>query len=355
MQREFFSLENILLGGLFLILLIYSGFMISCTPPGGHDLSLFSLDRDDDDDVAIADRGNSRDRRPCDDRDSCQDSCDYMFRNSSSRSNCYELNFDEVSDLERVFDELHSSSISVRSLEDVNVGSFRDFLEMDADSWVDIILGEEGTDHAGHQPYSSGDAHNALKWIAENENVARAIIRADEHYDVLYHLFLRRGDDITASSATFTPPSPNNTSIKWDATTTRPGLKLNSGSPVFALTTDDLKFVLGFIGSDDGRNLDLGFSSMSFMSYADDEDNEAAVELAHGSLVRFCEDVTDDELPDEDVQQCILATYCSIYDVEGNDNIFEDALSDHDASAEHCASGILVNNNNDRLERLFDD
>lgn len=351
MQREFFNLENIVLGGLFLILLVYSGFMISCIPPNsGYDSDVFSLDRGDDDDVDVADRrGDSRDRRPCEDRDSCQDSCDYMFRNSSSRSDCYALNFDEVSELERVFDELHSSSISVRSLEDIDVDSFEEFLEIDIDGWADIIVGEEGGDHTGHQAYSSADAHNALRWIAENENVARAILRTDEHHDILYHLFLRGGDSITVSSDSFQPPSPNNTSINWDAGS-RQGLKLNSGSPIFALTTDDLKFVLSFIGSENA----LKFGGDSFISYAEGEDNEEAIELAHESLVRFCEDATDDELPDEDVQQCMLAAYCSIYDEEGSDNIFEDVLTDHNAEAEHCGPSVLVNNTNDKLEDLFD-
>ena len=163
MQREFLNIENIILGSMFLILLIYSGFMISCTPRDIVSSDAFSLS-DDDDDVAVADRrGDSRDRRPCEDRDSCQDSCDYMFRNSSARSACYNLNFDDVSELEHVFDELHSSSISVRSLEDINVDDFEEFLELDIDGWVDIIVGEEGGDHAGHEAYSSGTARQCFK------------------------------------------------------------------------------------------------------------------------------------------------------------------------------------------------
>ena len=57
---------------------------------------------------------------------------------------------------------------------------------------------------------------------------------------------------------------------------------------------------------------------------------------------------------DEDVQQCMLAAYCSIYDVEGSRNIFEDVLSDYNAEVEHCGPSVLVENTNDRLEKLFD-
>ena len=354
MQRQFFNLENILLGSLFLILLIYSGFMMSCQMPNGGS-NIFSVsDDEDDDNVAVADKrrrsSSSRDRRPCEDRDSCQDSCDYMFRNSRARSECYELNFDDVSDLEHVFDELHASSISKRSLQDIDVGDFEDFLALDTDGWVDIIVGEEGSDHDNHDAYSSGDARSALEWIAENEDVARAIARADDNHDTLYHLFLRLGDenDTTKRFTLSSSQTENNGSvyIEWSS---RYGVELNSSSKRVSLGDQVLKFVLSFIGS----SADLKFDGDSFITYAYDEDNEQAVELAHESLVRFCEEGTSDELPDEDVQQCMLAVYCSIYDEENDENIFEDVLSNYSADPQHCAVKTLVRNTNDKLEKLF--
>lgn len=362
MSKQFFSLENIMLGSMFLILIIYSGFMISCIAPADRSGSdLFSLDRNnddnDDDDVAFADRrrGSSRDRRPCEDRDSCQDSCDYMFRNSSARSECYELNFDDVSDLEHVFDELHSSSISLRSLEDIDVDDFEEFLELDVDGWVDIIVGEEGGDH-NHKPYDSMEAKSALEWIAENENVARAIESVDEHHDILYHLFLRLNRNgsggliaqIPKIFNSFTRDGVTSARISWCDN----GLKFISSCSGKAdrPLSGDLEFALSFIGA----GAELKFSGDSFITYAEDEDNEAAIELAHESLVRFCEDATDDELPDEEVQQCMLASYCSIYNEEQSDNIFEDVLSDYDAEKEDCVRSVLGDINNDDLEDLFD-
>ena len=354
MQREFFNLENIMLGGLFLILLIYSGFMISCTQPdsGGFPSNLFSSDRGGDD-VAIADRrGNTRDRRPCDSRDSCQDSCDYMFRNSSARSACYDLNFDDVSELQYVFDGLNSSSISKRSLEDIDVDDFEEFLDIDVDGWVDIIVGEEGRDRSSNTPYSSAEAKSALEWIAENKNVARAIEDQDEYHDILYHLFLRLGDlgDGVSATTTFSltiaeTGGSSATNIDWHTTY----LELNSSSNNRLSLVGDyiLEFVLSFIGS----HTNLKFSRDSFISYAEREDNEAAIDLAHESLVRFCEDATDEELPDEDVQQCMMAAYCSIYDAEDSDNIFEDVLNNHNADPEDCASDRITDDN--VLEGLF--
>ncbi len=354
MQREFLNLENIMLGGLFLILLVYSGFMISCTPRDGISSDAFSLSDGDDDDIALADsrRGDRRDRRPCEDRDSCQDSCDYMFRNSSARSDCYALNFDDVSDLEQVFDELHSSSISKRSLEDIDVNDFEDFLELDIDGWIDIIVGEEGGDHNNHNPYDTMEAKSALEWIAENENVARVISRTDEHHDVLYHLFLRLGnmDDITFLSTDkrfFLSNQDTNDngsiSIEWLDSNVR------FSSNTLSLGSQVLEFILSFIGAGSGL---VDFDDESFISYAHDEDNEQAIELAHESLVRFCEEGTDDELPDEDVQQCMLVAYCSIYAEENSDNIFEDVLNDHNAEPEDCAPSRITDD--DVLEKLFD-
>ena len=249
MQRQFFNLENILLGSLFLILLIYSGFMMSCQMPNGGS-NIFSVgDSDDEDDnVAVAEsrrRSSSRDRRPCEDRDSCQDSCDYMFRNSRARSECYELSFDDVSDLESVFDELHASSISKRSLQDIDVDDFEDFLALDTDGWVDIIMGEEGSDHDNHEAYSSGKAKSALEWIAENEDVARAIARADDNHDTLYHLFLRLGDGISSSSYNRSPSSPS-TRIYWCEDGASFGSSCSSRTHLSLAGVSVIKFVKNF-------------------------------------------------------------------------------------------------------------
>ena len=356
-------LENILLGILFLILLIYSGFMMSCAIPGvGSDtFSTSSDDDDDDDDVDVAEkrRDSSRDRRPCENRDSCQDSCDYMFRNSRSRSACYNLTFDDVSDLEIVFDELHSSSISKRSLEDIDVSDFEDFIALDVDGWVNIIVGEEGKDHDDHEAYSSQEARAALEWIAENENVSRAIIDKDEHYDILYHLLLQFNKNTTGTLKVSSPDRYSlfgSGKVKWCSD----GIDFDStcGSGNFFSLGDSVReFALSFIGA----NNTLKFDGKSYISYAYDEDNEEAVELAHESLVRFCEDGTGKELSHLRVQRCMLAAYCSIRDNEkGNandslfdDDIFDDVLSDYGADPEDCALAVIRDNNGDDLEDLF--
>ena len=58
-------------------------------------------------------------------------------------------------------------------------------------------------------------------------------------------------------------------------------------------------------------------------------------------------------LPDEEVQQCMLAAYCSIYYAEARDDIFEDALSDYNADPEDCNLETLMGRDDD-IEDLFD-
>lgn len=351
MSKQFFNLENIMLGGLFLILLIYSGFMISCRPADGSFRSnTFSVDNDDDDDVAVADsrRSDRRDQRPCEDRDSCQDSCDYMFRSSSARSDCYRLSFDDVSELEEVFDRLHASTINLRSLEDIDSDGFEEFLEIDIDGWVDIIVGEEGEGHEGHEPYSRSEAHSALKWIAENDNIARTLYRTDEYSDILYHLFLRLGENVTSSAFSSSSFAPS-IDIEWCEYGVSFMTSCDS-TPNLRLRGTILPFIKSFVGSD----ASLQFSRESLISYAYREDNETAVDLAHETLIRFCEDGTDDEFPDDDVQQCMLAAYCSIYNEEQSDNIFDDVLNSYRARKEYCESSVLKDNTNDKLEDVFD-
>ena len=105
---------------------------------------------------------------------------------------------------------------------------------------------------------------NALKWIAENENVARAIESVDEHHDILYHLFLQLGDGVSAVSRfSLTNLDTNNGSINIDWSTSY--VQLNNSSNRLSLAGDRvLEFVLSFIGSHD----DLKFGGDSFISYA---------------------------------------------------------------------------------------
>ena len=303
----------------FLLVLINN--LVSCTFPVSDNAlasQLSSLiDRNDDDDDDDGDEF-------CHDRDSCQDSCDYIFHRSSARSQCYDLEFDEVNDLEEAFDVLSASIVNKRKLEDLDNDQFDLFLEMDVDSWIALITG----DHVKRGAYSKVEIQDVLEWIGgEDADRARTILEYDEDSDILYTLFQRLGETQFPSN----PPSELhfilNTesgdmreSILWenDGVTFCRGADCSNNTPHLKLS-NSLSFLAGFIGissSNPGKITNLVFDNDSFVIYADTEGNRDAVELAHISASRFCGDELNKDEDEEEVGQCLQAIYCGIASIE---------------------------------------
>ena len=316
MKRVFFNLENLFLAGLFLVLLVYSALMVSCTPATSSS-NLSSQSDDDDSD----DRDSSRKVRYCEDRDSCQESCDLMFLSASARRQCYELNFDDVGGLEEVFDTLSSNTIHLSDLEDMDIDDFKSFVQLDADGWVDLI---EESDTKDEDKYDIGNARTALQWIAENDDVAEAIMDEDEHSDILRELFIVLGADSSnslSSTITVEDGSTNKTTISWSFPNNQITFADSDNTPgtytlqLTGRSAENEDFFSGFIK-------DNTFKNKLFIDYAESEGNTEAVELAHKALKNMCDKATGDEFPDEEVQQCMLGVYCSMND----DGIFDDVL-----------------------------
>ena len=304
-------------------LLVITNFFVSCVEPDGSRISVSQLtslidrnnDRDDDDDDDRAEF--------CYDRDSCQDSCDYIFVGASARSTCYELEFDQVNDLEEAFDVLSDSSITKRELEDLDEDSLEFFLETDVDSWLDLIQGQHKK-RKEPNGYSTSEMEVTLKWIAENSNVAESILEYDEDSDVLYTLFERLGSKYRTLSATLVAALDNDPThrgfLRWESSRLsicgRTSCNSTHGVSV-DLDNSPFNFLEGFIGLSQDLNINnLVYDGDTFVGLADAESNGDAVELAHISARRFCEDATNRNEGDEEVGQCLMALYCSIRAVD---------------------------------------
>ena len=327
------SLTVTLLGAL-------SGAFISCEwvsvappPPGYNDFysrSSDSRDRDEDD----RDRRSSRDRdRVCDDRDSCADSCDNMFTASRSRSECYDLDFEDVNTLEEVFDDLVYGVSNKSNLEDLDDDDLQFFLEIDPAAWSDIINGnrQDGKNglSSGYSPYSSKKAQNVLEWLAEDEDAAQAVWEVEEDRDsnMMENLFRqlegKYGNSQGRIVAAFRETPSRATWVAIEGDDRRPGQEISyakenvqpprsyTGSLKVDGTQGFHHFVMNFIGLKPERGKFQYFDNSSFIDLAEDNDNNAAIELAHNSLVQVCKEATrQNDENDEKVRQCFATVYC---------------------------------------------
>ena len=320
--------------------------------------------------------------RICDDRESCRDSCDYIFKSSSAKSDCYDLDFDELNEYEKVFDELSSKNINKRDLEKIDEDSFRDFLKLSVNGWLDLIDGsrDEGTRKV-RDKYSSLEAKEALEWIAENEDIADALADHDEDRDILYELFSLHGstrtDSLRGLKFQTVNDASNDTTIIWKPTELDIGKGSSSVHSVNlngVATGEVFHFIISYMGlNKTGLGGDFSFRSDSFVQYAESEDNDSAVNLAHSTLVEFCKDaVNEDEDDEDDVKRCLLAIYCSIETKDSHfsistsftsfttngvpesfDNFFQSSPFRLDDDGDEMCSYQTFNNDNDKLDNFF--
>ena len=328
------------------VLLVSSGILFSCT------IVPASLDsqrpRSTDGGGSLSDI--------CSNRDSCQDSCDFMFRKSAARSFCSNSTMEDVSRLEEVFDALSSSTINKNTLQEIVPADLETFLETGIDGWRDIIVGNRAEGQAGsvvRKAYTSRDAKNVLEWIAETPDVTDAILNQDEDMEIPLELFIRLSFDNDGdsnfpsdkrkarfcsregSSGDCKNSSGNNGNyVQWEDTSTSHKLILQgdnnpaneNGENRRSINLEDslqyFEFIMGFVGIPEGRtgnsDVQLHFDRDSFLRYANGKDNDSALELAHLTLSYFCERMTDEGSEDAKVKQCMQAAYCSIRFAQGN-------------------------------------
>ena len=331
-----------------LVLVVINSF-VSCdlsplyTTPQQQTIYLSSEDlakyRDKDD------KKDDKDDDLCSDRDSCQDICDDMFRSTSARRECYDLELDETSELQNVFDAFASSSVTERKLEDIDAADLDAFLEISVDGFVDIILGNNR--EAKSSAYNSSEIQATLNWIGENSDVAESILDHDKDSDVLYTLFTNKEANYnnTLQLDSYRDSSPSETSkVTWAANeiltfTLTVGTSQSYSSPSSLsvnLDSNPLPFLKGFLGLNNGTPVEKNILVLEY------EDNDDAMELAHQAAVRFCEDVRGND--EDDVDQCLQALYCSIEEFVGDDEIF-DTMEDHsNLDSGDCRYYKIVNN-----------
>lgn len=290
------------------VLLLMSVMMLvisSCQLPGASNLPSTNNgdngggDDDDDDD--------DRDRRICGDNSACQVSCENLFCSNSARNDCYDLDFNEIDQLNAVSDaldvtcnsddEMEMGSITKSDLDDLSKGEWESYLKIGLDDLVEAFEEENHTDKA----------KTFLKWVASNDDIAEAALSYDKDLDLGRIAFERYGHqpdgNLSSVYLAIDKGSSSTDQIQFESSQASVG---SSGLFRVRLGLKNIyNFVTGFI------RINLTANDESFMSYSHGEGNEKAFEWGHNTVVNFCEDLTDRSKDHVNVKQCLQAVYCA--------------------------------------------
>ena len=296
-------------------------------------------DDDDDDD----DRPS---RRLCGDRDSCQDSCDELFKSSSSRSSCYDLEFRDINVLTSVGDELnvrceefdtrscemYIGSVDEDDLEDIDSSDFDLYLSVGIEDFIEALENEEGfaaTEDDLEKRNAEEKAFTLLEWIGENSDIAETVLEHDDDLELGRSIFQlagslrRRNAHITNDNNKIKTPhftdevnssnmfrvalaideisGSNYSYFEFDSSEIQHHENARVSSNNFSVTNpqdttvlvnrinievESVAFIFGFL--DDPQNQ---LNGETFLSFSDR--NENAFNWGHNTLVDFCEDLTD--------------------------------------------------------------
>ena len=155
--------------------------------------------------------------RDCEENDRCKETCRYIYEESDSYRECYELTIEIVVRLEEVFHALFEADLE--DLEDIDEDDLEDYLEIGLDGWKDKVIGKQKLNTADrNEKFAS-----VLGWIWSQENKMVSVLqREDRSNDILKELFLGHCDLSTTSPpacGSHGSPSPSGGLLEFDYAT----------------------------------------------------------------------------------------------------------------------------------------
>ena len=286
-------------------------------------------------------------RTVCGDKKGCEIMCERMFPSASALGRCYDLDIDEIQDLQKVFNTFSDKRIRKQYLEEIDDSELKDFLRFSVSSIADLIDGTHA--EVNEKPYSVDEAREVLEWIAENDDIADVLEEEDKYYHIMTSLFIRIGNNSVQSICVETTDNY----FTWQGSN-RLSLQLGSdNNNMVSLGSlysknEELSFIKGFVGIS-GNNTLLFNSSGSFSYLSAIEGSDRAVALAHDTLKQFCQDATDGDLDDKKTMQCIQATYCTM------NQVFVDKTNTSTNNSLSGCEGDRDSLNNDQVIEELDD
>ena len=112
----------------------------------------------------------------CSDNDRCKETCKDIYPESSSYKDCYDLNIQQVSDIEEVYYAILKADKD--DLEDIEVDHLKNYLKIGLDSWRDRVIEKQAEKYDRF--------NNILEWIVDDEkDVVPILEREDSDSEIL--------------------------------------------------------------------------------------------------------------------------------------------------------------------------
>ena len=261
--------------------------------PGDGDTPRLASRLQDDPDIADKD---------CEDSDTCEETCRYIYKESDSYKNCDELTIKQVVRLEVVFHTLFEADYDEGrggDLEDIEEDDLRDYLEIGLDGWRDKVVSKQKMDEDDRDE----KFENTLHWIVDDENKVVPVLQAEDRNDeILKEIFLGHCGGLGADN-------------ECDN-----GGAFSGGTFSFDYTAGDLSHSGTVIASIDDREnkelfLALVAGGTAFFEKAADGRRFEAFVLGNNLVEQACTSRSD-----RSVNQCIAAFYCYLGEQTYNDN-----------------------------------
>lgn len=148
---------------------------VSGSGPGDGETPRLASRLQDDPDIAD---------KECEDSESCQETCRYIYEDSDSYKDCYELTIKQVVVREEVFHALLGADTD--ELEDIEEDDLEDYLETGLDGWRDKVVEKQTARDDRDERF-----RNILRWIVDQENKVVSILqKEDRDNEILREIFL---------------------------------------------------------------------------------------------------------------------------------------------------------------------
>jgi hypothetical protein len=233
--------------------------------------------------------------RDCEESDRCKETCRYIYEDSDSYRECYELTIEIVVRLEEVFHALFEADIE--DLEDIDEDDLEDYLEIGLDGWKDKVIGKQKLNTDRNDKFES-----VLEWIWRQENKVVSILqREDRSNDILKELFLGHCNLGTTASL----PACGNGSL------------LSSSSSLFGYSAGTVSYNGPVALIEDRENKELFLALIAggeaFFEKAAGDRRFDAFALGNDLVERACTHRSSTS-----VDQCIAAFYCHLRHADNN-------------------------------------
>ena len=187
--------------------LIFLIFLVSCIEVPVTDFASTS-----DDEARDSLRGRIRSRSlsdssaRCFESKNCKNTCEDIYLKATDLDRCYNTSESKVKAVAEVFDILINPG-RLSDLNDIEVKDFSQFLSIGYRAFLDLVdpvhRDEDGDRRNTYwediHAYDARSAQLVLEWIANEEQVSRAVSSKDKNLDIIRHLFCIAGRSVSVN------------------------------------------------------------------------------------------------------------------------------------------------------------